>query len=777
MLVGNISLDQVLGVTEIATPGVSAGEEQGVSFGSLITGPLQGNPEEVLNNPVFKSLILKGLQNGEVSEQIKNVLASGGKISLEINNPKDILAGLLNMAQELNINTEAVSGEEVALNVNVEELLNSIDVKEVVVENQQIQEVLGNFSQKLTELLQGQIEKIENSNIERKEELIQFVDSLFKDLDIVDVACPDQLQIDLSNINIEDLSGDELEIAVDNPESDETSVTPITVEIPVIPITTEMPITSETQQVIEPIQLVEAPQAEDTLSVSDTPELIMDPVAQVAIEQPVSESTAPPVSQEMQKMSALDAIKNALTQIFEKVIDKVNSRQDTKVVLNNSGMENVSAKSDEKLIEKFGLLKNIDLENFKEIDVKIALNPSVVNKLEANLNKFLVDVKQVLNQELNGKELNLDSIAESLKTNLEAIVNSAKQLSSNNDIKVVIPKSAFNAEIIPVFNKETLQPQPIDQEIVNIEKLEVPKLKPEVVKTSQVDKSLELSKFISFKPTESISLPPKEKDNLLDALIDKNIGGLGIERPKSDAGSGSNLFQNNSTSQDRNLFSMMLDNQSDPAISGLKAANSVFASRMSPLNAAPPSITADSAAGQLINKIREGFGRNQISLALNPNNLGSVNVNVTMQRGVLVASIIAETSKAFDSLKSGADSLRSALVESGLNVDRVVVAQADQSSGASNNNNNDSKNNSLKDHSQNAQDQQNNKDTNQEKAKEFKDKMEFFQFKQAQKPASLDKTLARSTINQSIVENNTIQTAKNKDNYINKDKGFVDYRV
>lgn len=82
-----------------------------------------------------------------------------------------------------------------------------------------------------------------------------------------------------------------------------------------------------------------------------------------------------------------------------------------------------------------------------------------------------------------------------------------------------------------------------------------------------------------------------------------------------------------------------------------------------------------SVLDQVNNKLSTEFSKNssKITIALNPENLGKVNITLKSQGGVITAQIIAENSDVKDELSKGLESLKQSLSEKGVNVDNLTV--------------------------------------------------------------------------------------------------------
>ena len=78
---------------------------------------------------------------------------------------------------------------------------------------------------------------------------------------------------------------------------------------------------------------------------------------------------------------------------------------------------------------------------------------------------------------------------------------------------------------------------------------------------------------------------------------------------------------------------------------------------------------------QIKDKISSEISTNksQVTIALRPDNLGRVNINLVSQNGVLTAQITAESNQVKDILNKGLETLKQNMAEQGINVGKMVV--------------------------------------------------------------------------------------------------------
>lgn len=94
---------------------------------------------------------------------------------------------------------------------------------------------------------------------------------------------------------------------------------------------------------------------------------------------------------------------------------------------------------------------------------------------------------------------------------------------------------------------------------------------------------------------------------------------------------------------------------------------------------------AESTQKSVINQVKNasaqlGNGRSEVSIALRPDNLGRVNINLVSHKGELTAQITAENNQVKEMMTKGLESLKQGLSEQGINVNRVVINVQDSSS-------------------------------------------------------------------------------------------------
>lgn len=92
------------------------------------------------------------------------------------------------------------------------------------------------------------------------------------------------------------------------------------------------------------------------------------------------------------------------------------------------------------------------------------------------------------------------------------------------------------------------------------------------------------------------------------------------------------------------------------------------------LNTKQTDILQNSVLNQIKDKLSaDATGKSQINIALKPENLGRVNINISSENGILTAKITAENNQVKDVLNKGLEQLKQNMTEQGIQVGKIVV--------------------------------------------------------------------------------------------------------
>ncbi len=242
------------------------------------------------------------------------------------------------------------------------------------------------------------------------------------------------------------------------------------------------------------------------------------------------------------------------------------------------------------------------------------------------------------------------------------------QQANNTDSKEAPNKPALQPATL---NKEAgngkiqLETQKVEQNIQQeVAKVSVAKSKTTTVQNTQVEHLKPMSEKLSEDNAKAVVLNAESKTDTKNADLKQNQ-------------------QNNQQELKNklNLNQAVLGENSSQKISKNIQFDKILQSKQ-------PSTTQTSVMDQVLKKVSSSFGsdKSQISIALNPERLGNVTLNLITQKGVLTAQVVAESSQVKNMLTKGLESLRQSLTEQGVNVGKIVVQVQEPASSHSNNN-------------------------------------------------------------------------------------------
>ncbi|MEW5819120.1 MAG: hypothetical protein AB1782_02930, partial [Cyanobacteriota bacterium] len=207
MIITQISVEDLLTtLTGISSPTDQTSTEKVSNiFGAILQSQNSPTDNGSSAKQSFDLNSLKGIKTTEISEQIKDALTSGGKIKLELNNPKDILATLITHSSKVNSNTPKETDKTI-VNINLDQLLDSLVINEVVVDDQQVSIILDQFIEQLTSIFDQVLEVAKEKEIPNLEELTESIKLLQEEIttqiESLSITTNKEISIDLSKIKL-----------------------------------------------------------------------------------------------------------------------------------------------------------------------------------------------------------------------------------------------------------------------------------------------------------------------------------------------------------------------------------------------------------------------------------------------------------------------------------------------------------------------------------------------------------------------------------------------
>ena len=271
--------------------------------------------------------------------------------------------------------------------------------------------------------------------------------------------------------------------------------------------------------------------------------------------------------------------------------------------------------------------------------------------------------------ELHGKTRKTDSI-NSLKEKLESLV------------KNISDKNQRQTEEVSLMAKQAKQEQQPDIQAAKESVLQ----KNELLKTP----SDKLTESLVDLNVEDIKTSKQDTSKSLKGQLNELAARASIKEADTSNNGENSLMNQHQESHDgmnsalNSLNSLLSNNSSTSKADGV---NNTEFNRL--LNSMEQQHNADAdVLNQVVNNMKHNMtsinGKNSISMILNPQSLGRVNIDLVSQNGILSAEIRTENEQTKELLTRNIDSLKQSLQEQGVTVGNVIVKT--QESTLSNNN-------------------------------------------------------------------------------------------
>ena len=385
---------------------------------------------------------------------------------------------------------------------------------------------------------------------------------------------------------------------------------------------------------------------------------------------------------------------------FKKVFDKTLDKNSDKSCINTNTDENTKSETTNEILDfeqvKESLNKEENSENwseFKNLLTEISKEANIETSLDLTLAKDITEIidqlkeaiestdeiinattseedfSLVLNQELNlEQELDLNSDTELNFEGSEDVDIDSENAIIKNESKIVFEQllTSLNAISEGVVKKSELQE---DNSNLNDKESE-----------TSLDLSLDSEEIINLVdnlPEETITQKTSESDNTEDFTLDEEVfKDLKIETIKADIDStGNNDFMQNQTpeeigvkvmiNQDIEAFDVKIEQNVQPTQNTQQAQTK----------------TVEIHPSRIIDQISKHLetlqNNSKISIILNPESLGKVDIQLLTTKEGLSAQFTVATQEARDLLMKGLDGLKETLTSHGVGVDNVSVKVAE----------------------------------------------------------------------------------------------------
>ena len=385
--------------------------------------------------------------------------------------------------------------------------------------------------------------------------------------------------------------------------------------------------------------------------------------------------------------SAMDKAKD-FTKVFESTLNKetsavnkvnnpTNPSEESTLQKESFTIEDVKIGISQKAVEITD--DNIVSVEFKEILDKATDEANVETSLDLTLAR---DIKEIISQLKEAVENATEIIEEGSEedvTVIDELVNTEEDL----DIELESSEETFAQEVdkqeqkvpfeqVLAFVDKTLAAD-VDRQVLQNEKESLKTLSEQVELTTE-----EVVEFAENLVDEVVSLKTTEETNSGDfelALDEEVLKELKIETISADTepSSGNDLMQNQSPEE--YAVKAMINQEIEPFEVKIDSVQSIQNHQQ--VQAKPVDVNPSRIIDQ-ITKHLEGLQNNsKVSIVLNPEALGKVNIQLMSTKEGLTAQFTVMTQEARDMLTKGLDGLKEALGTHGVSVDNVSVKVAD----------------------------------------------------------------------------------------------------
>ena len=342
----------------------------------------------------------------------------------------------------------------------------------------------------------------------------------------------------------------------------------------------------------------------------------------------------------------------------------------------NSSQLKVAVKADQNLINNISNITQNQNSNTNSTSKLSDLTKQTITQNQTTSNPMQISVTQIKTNIGQNQNISLENVSSNIKEtaqktgqNNTALNKQDSNIKISNQQSVKVPDVQVNVQ--KQNNTDNQTPQINVQKQDNADNISVQ------AKVSNQQVAANITDNNAVKPKSDSTVQTKSFDGIKPISDEKNI------QTKTNTNSNeSNLSQNGEKSgqQQINLADQQIITASQQSSTTNPVTHTEFSTVMD--SAKTQNISTDSLVNQISQKAANALAeKSQVSIVLNPENLGKVDINLTSDKGVITAQITAENVQVKDLLSKGLDSLQQNLQDQGININKVVVqVQAPQAS-------------------------------------------------------------------------------------------------
>lgn len=391
---------------------------------------------------------------------------------------------------------------------------------------------------------------------------------------------------------------------------------------------------------------------------------------------------------------------NDFKKVFDKTIDKTLDKNSDKSCNKINANENVDSKTTNEILDfeqvKEGLNKEENSENwseFKNLLTEISKEANVETSLDLTLAKDITEIIDQLKEAIESTDeiINATTSEEDFSLVLDQELNLEQELDLNSDtelnfegsedVDIDSENAIIKNESKIVFEQLLTSLNAVSEEVVKKSELQedISNINNEEIETT-LDLSLDSEEIINLVdnlPEEVVTQKTSESDNTQDFTLDEEVfKDLKIETIKADIDStGNNDLMQNQTpeeigvkvmiNQDIEAFDVKIEQNVQPTQNTQQAQTK----------------TVEIHPSRIIDQISKHLetlqNNSKISIILNPESLGKVDIQLLTTKEGLSAQFTVATQEARDLLMKGLDGLKETLTSHGVGVDNVSVKVAE----------------------------------------------------------------------------------------------------
>ena len=312
-----------------------------------------------------------------------------------------------------------------------------------------------------------------------------------------------------------------------------------------------------------------------------------------------------------------------------------------KKISKNSKDDNKSEKKEAQTEQNDSKITKIET---KEVKIETKIEQKEIKK----------DIKETKSEQIETKTENKDN----------KISEKAKQKNEQNESQDVKIETKIEQKETKIEQKEI--------------KKDIKETKTEQIETKKEQKEIQPEQI--EQKNDKLEIISEKKENIEPKKNETEKISISLNSEKTPKDVDLNMFMENKQSKEQNTAKDFTPKPNNEQINTLETGSQkVDFQRIVSLEKLAMTKSPESSNSSVIDQVKQATAqlskdKTEITIALKPENLGRVNLNLISEKGVLTAQITAESQQAREMLSKGLDSLKQNLSEQGINVGKIVIS-------------------------------------------------------------------------------------------------------